>query len=103
LTHVDGRSRPAGAASDLSHRKVDDNANREAPDGTSRADIDRASQRFAQGSAPVADGSVNSASQARDRLAQLQLDIARDPAAVVNAFKGINANGFLAAIAKPSG
>ena len=47
-------------------------------------------------------GAIDSAQQARARVAQLQLDIAREPQLVVGAFGKLTQNAFSAAIAKPS-
>jgi hypothetical protein len=66
------------------------------------ADVGRASERLTQQARGAMHGAVDSAQQARARVAQLQLDIAREPQLVVGAFGKLTQNAFSAAIAKPS-
>ena len=66
------------------------------------ADVDRASERMAQQANRAGATRIDTYDQARARIAQLQSDIARDPAAVIDAFRGLNPNAFAAAVAVPS-
>lgn len=66
------------------------------------ADVGRASERLTQQARGAMHGAIDSAQQARARVAQLQLDIAREPQLVVGAFGKLTQNAFSAAIAKPS-
>lgn len=66
------------------------------------ADLGRASERMAQQSGVATESRIGSADQARQLVATLQLDIARDPSAVVSAFGHLNQDGFAAAIAEPA-
>ena len=66
------------------------------------ADIARANQRLAQQLNEPRGSEIGSSQQARERVAQLQLEIASNPAAVVRAFGNLNQNAFEAAIAEPS-
>ena len=69
---------------------------------TDGADIARANQRLAQQLNEPRGPEIGSSQQARERVAQLQLEIASNPAAVVRAFGNLNQNAFEAAIAEPS-
>lgn len=66
------------------------------------ADVARASERFMQQTRGSMDSAIDTAQQARARVAQLQLDIARAPQKVVGAFSRLTQNAFSAAIAEPS-
>ena len=68
------------------------------------ADIGRASERLMQQARGSIDSVIDTGQQqqARARVAQLQLDIARDPQKVVGAFGRLTQNAFSAAIAEPS-
>lgn len=99
----------------VKERKVDARAPEQAPNGATEksaartttarddsADVSRASQRLAQEAGSSRDTAIASREQARARLAQLQLSIAQDPAAVLKAFGQMNGNTFEAAIAEPT-
>lgn len=74
---------------------------RSVPQGES-ADVGRANERLVQQLNEPRGTEIRSSQQARERVAQLQLEIASDPAAVVRAFGNLNQNAFEAAIAEPS-
>ena len=75
----------------------------EAPERANQADIGVASERLAQQRADIDNGRIRSAQQARAQLAQLQIDVARDPRGVLGAFARLSPEGVTAAIAEPSG
>lgn len=65
-------------------------------------DIARANERLVQQLNESREPIITSSQQARERVAQLQLEIASNPAAVARAFGNLNQNAFEAAIAEPS-
>jgi hypothetical protein len=88
--------------SEVAARSADRNsANQSVSVDRDSADVARASERLSQQIAGLDTSRVSSAEQARDRLGQLQLDIAHNPGNVVGAFK-MNQDSFLAAVAEPS-
>lgn len=71
--------------------------------GTAVADVSRGHERLLQEAGQSRMTTIESLTQARASLAQLQTDIAADPDAVLRATANLNPNTFEAAIAKPSG
>ena len=103
-THLDARERKVDARG--SDRAASEGKASESTSTAVRsdsADVGRASERLAQQQVEgSARSPIDSAQQARARVAQLQLDIARDPQGVVGAFGKLTQNAFSAAIAEPS-
>ena len=100
-THLDARERKVDArGSDRSPSRPDASVSPAARSDS--ADVGRASERLAQQLQGATHSRIDSAEQARARVAQLQLDIARDPQGVAAAFGNLTQDAFSAAIAEPS-
>ncbi len=100
-THFDAKERKVDARN--SDRAPSSDAASVSPATHSdSADIGRASERLAQQLQGSARSSIDTAQQARARVAQLQLDIASNPQGVAAAFGKLTQNAFSAAIAEPS-
>ena len=102
-THLDARERKIDARNgDRPAAKTAASAPSSPAVRGDSADVGRASERFAQQLRDSTSSPIGSAQQARARVAQLQLDIARDPQGVVDAFGKLTQNAFSAAVAEPS-
>ncbi len=100
-THLDARERKVDARGG-DRTPSNDSASVSPTTRGDSADIGRASERLAQQIQGSTRSPIDSAQQARARVAQLQLDIARDPQGVAAAFGKLTQNAFSAAIAEPS-
>lgn len=70
--------------------------------GEESADVGRASQRLAQEIDAVRDPAITSMEQARAQIAQLQLQIAAEPGAVLSAHGRVDPDLVQAAAARPT-
>jgi len=101
--HLDARQRKVDArGDDRAATKTAASVSSPATVHSDTADVGRASERLAQQLQGSTHSPIDSAQQGRARVAQLQLDIARDPKGVVDAFGNLTQNAFSAAIAEPS-
>ena len=102
-THLDARERKIDARNDdRSAAKTAASAPSSPAVRDDSADVGRASELLAQQLQGSTSSPIDSAQQARARVAQLQLEIARDPQGVLGAFGRLTQNAFSAAIAEPS-